>query len=77
MSLPPRTQRHPFLLSVDDVAKQLSTNIETGLAARKAAVLQKECPPNELEGGDGAVWHKILLKQICNAMILVRQTTLI
>ena len=66
-----RTQRHPFLLSVEDVVREMFTNIETGLTARKVAELQKECPPNELEDEGGTVWHKILLKQICNAMILV------
>jgi Na+-exporting ATPase len=67
-----RTERHPFLLPIEDVAKQLNTNIETGLSARKVAELRKECPPNELEGGGGVAWYKILLKQISNAMILVR-----
>jgi Na+-exporting ATPase len=68
-----RTEQHPFLLSVEDAAKQLGTNIQTGLTARKIAELRKECPPNELEGGDGTFWHKILLKQVSNAMILVRE----
>lgn len=65
------TDRHPFLLSAEDVANQLHTDIENGLTARKVAELQKECKPNELEGGGGIVWHKILIKQISNAMILV------
>jgi Na+-exporting ATPase len=66
-----RTEKHPFLLSVEEVARQMGTNVETGLTARKIAELQKECPPNELEDGGGTVWHSILLKQLCNAMILV------
>jgi len=65
------TDRHPFLLSVEDVARQLKTNVETGLSARQVAELRNEFPPNELEGGGGAAWHKILIKQISNAMILV------
>ena len=64
-------QRHPFLLPIEDVAEQLNTNTETGLSARKVIELQKDCPPNELEGGGGIAWYKILLKQISNAMILV------
>lgn len=66
-----RTEKHPFLLSVEEVARQMGTDVETGLTARKITELQKECPPNELEDGGGTVWHSILLKQLCNAMILV------
>jgi Na+-exporting ATPase len=65
------TDHHPFLLSVEDVARQLSTNIETGLSARQVAELRNEFPRNELEGGGGVSWYKILIKQISNAMILV------
>lgn len=69
-----RTSQHPFLLSVEDAACQIGTNIETGLTAREVAELRKECPLNELKGGGGIAWHEILLKQVCNAMILVGQT---
>lgn len=65
------TERHPFLLSIEDVAQQLGTNIETGLTARQVADIQKDCPANELEGGGGIAWYKILIKQCSNAMILV------
>jgi Na+-exporting ATPase len=67
-----RTDRHPFLLPVYDVANQLGTNVENGLSARKVAELREKCPPNELVGGGGIVWYKILTKQLSNAMILVR-----
>jgi hypothetical protein len=67
-----RMDRHPFLLPVNGVAKQLDTNIETGLTARKVAELQRECSPNELVGGGSIAWYKILTKQLSNAMILVR-----
>jgi Na+-exporting ATPase len=70
----PRTERHPFLLSFHDVALQLGTDIETGLTASRIADLQRECPPNELEGGGGIAWYRILVKQMSNAMILVRQS---
>jgi Na+-exporting ATPase len=62
---------HPFLLSVEDVASQLGTNIETGLSARRVAELKNEYPPNELDGGGGPSWSTLLIKQISNAMILV------
>ncbi len=67
------TDRHPFLLSVENVAKQIGTNLETGLTARQVVELQNAMPPNELEGRAGVSWHKTLIKQISNAMILVIQ----
>jgi len=70
-----RTERHPFLLPIEDVARQLDTNVESGLTALKVQELQREYPKNELEGGGGIAWYKILLKQISNAMILVSATS--
>jgi len=66
-----RTDRHPFLLSVEDVARQLGTDLGTGLSNARVREIQNEHPPNELEGGEGIVWWRILLKQCTNAMILV------
>lgn len=66
-----RTDRHPFLLSIEEVATQLGTSTETGLSARKVQELQKGNPKNELEGRGGTPWYSILLKQCSNAMILV------
>jgi magnesium-transporting ATPase (P-type) len=68
-----RDDRHPFLLTVEDVAQQLGTNLKTGLTARQVAELQSKYLPNELEGSGGVSWYKTLLKQISNAMILVSQ----
>ncbi len=68
------TERHPFLLSIEDVAKELGTSIENGLTSAKVQQLQKEFPPNELEGRGSVAWYKILIKQITNAMILVSQS---
>ena len=68
------TDRHPFLLTVEETARQLNTNIETGLTARQVAEIQKTYPPNELDTGGGTPWYKILGKQISNAMILVSST---
>lgn len=68
------TDVHPFLLTVENVAQQLGTNIETGLSKRQVADLQKDHPPNELEGGGGIAWYKILIKQMSNAMILVSKS---
>lgn len=65
------TEPHPYLLPIEEVCQQLGTNIESGLTSKRAAELQKEYPPNELEGGGSVEWYKILIKQISNAMILV------
>lgn len=65
------TDRHPFLLSIEDVVSQLGTDLETGLSARRVAELRKEYPPNELDDGGGVNWTTILIKQVSNAMILV------
>lgn len=70
-----KTEQHPFLLSVEEVARQLDTNIETGLNAAKVQEFQRNHPPNELEDGGGVSWHKILIKQLTNAMILVSKQT--
>lgn len=70
-TLPQLTDRHAFLLTVEETARQLSTNIESGLTSSQVAELQKTHPPNELDTGDGASWYKILGKQVSNAMILV------
>jgi magnesium-transporting ATPase (P-type) len=70
-SLAPATDRHPFLLSYNDVASQLQTNLETGLTSRQVQDLRAKCPENVLDSGGGVSWYRILLKQISNAMILV------
>ena len=64
--------RHPFLLPVDSLIDQLSTNFETGLSPVKAQEGQRNYGPNKLEGEGGVQWYSVLLKQISNAMILVR-----
>jgi Na+-exporting ATPase len=69
------TNRHPFLLAVEDVAHQFGTNVETGLTATQVAGLQREHPSNELESGEGISWEKILLKQLSNAMILASRVS--
>ncbi|KAG5975155.1 hypothetical protein E4U55_007827 [Claviceps digitariae] len=63
--------RHPFLLSSEDTAKALNTDIDKGLTTAQVNALQQTYPRNELDVGDGIPWYKILTKQILNAMIIV------
>src|SRR2546421_7248369 len=65
-------ERHPFLLSVDELTKLFQTNVETGLTSdAEIQKLQQKYGPNCLEGEDGVKWYTLLGKQISNAMILV------
>ncbi|KAI1460391.1 potassium/sodium eff [Annulohypoxylon moriforme] len=64
-------ERHPFLLTAQDVEKALDTDLERGLSSTKVAQLQEIYPPNELDVGGAIPWYKIFLRQLFNAMILV------
>jgi len=64
--------KHPFLLPVDGVAQVLGTDIDGGLSSAQVAELQKTYPPNELDVGGTIAWYTIFIRQLCNAMILVR-----
>ena len=64
--------RHPFLLSVDSILDHLSSNRETGLSLVKAQEGQRKYGPNKLKGEGRVQWYSVLLKQISNAMVLVR-----
>ncbi|KAK5271955.1 potassium/sodium eff [Exophiala xenobiotica] len=63
--------KQPFLLSVDEIASHLETNIDSGLSSAQIQQYQEKYGPNKLEGDGGVSWYSILGKQISNAMILV------
>lgn len=65
-------ERHPYLLSVEDVARSLGSDLDKGLSSDQVNQLQQKYPPNELDVGGAIPWYKILIKQLLNAMILVR-----
>jgi magnesium-transporting ATPase (P-type) len=67
--------KQPFLLSVDEIASHLETNIDSGLSSAQIQQYQEKYGPNKLEGDGGVSWYSILGKQISNAMILVRMMT--
>lgn len=64
--------KHPFLLSVDETARALGTDIDKGLTSAQVAELQTKYPLNELDVGGTVPGYKIFAKQLLNAMILVR-----
>ena len=63
--------KHPFTQLSEEVITHLQTNDETGISPNQAQEAQKTYGPNKLEGEGGVKWHKVLLKQVSNAMILV------
>lgn len=63
--------KHPFLLSVDETAHALQTDIDKGLTSVQVAQLQQKYPKNELDVGGTIPWYSILTKQVLNAMIIV------
>jgi len=64
--------KHPFLLSTEETAQALRTDVDKGLTSAQVADLQQKYPKNELDVGEGIPWYSILTKQILNAMIIVR-----
>ncbi|KAI9669474.1 MAG: Na+ ATPase [Caeruleum heppii] len=63
--------KHPFLLSVEQLKQELTTDLDTGLSSVDAQTLQKQHGANRLNDEGGVKWYRLLLKQISNAMILV------
>lgn len=63
--------KQPFLLSVDEIIREIETNLDSGLTNSQVQQYQEKYGPNRLEGDGGVSWYSILGKQISNAMILV------
>ncbi|KPM38274.1 Calcium-transporting ATPase 3 [Neonectria ditissima] len=63
--------KHPFLLTVEETAQALGTDIDKGLTSHQVAQLQEKYPKNELDVGGTVPWYSIMTKQILNAMIIV------
>lgn len=64
-------ERHPFLLSIDEVLALFGSNIDTGLSDVKIQETRDKYGSNRLSSEGGAKWYTLLGKQISNAMILV------
>lgn len=67
--------RHPFLLPVQEVHRHLGTNKDTGLTKLQAQEALRKYGPNKLKGEGAVQWYTVLVKQVSNAMILVRLWT--
>lgn len=63
--------KHPFLLTVEETAQALGTDIDKGLTSQQVAKLSETYPKNELDVGGTVPWYKIMTKQVLNAMIIV------
>ncbi|KAK0736109.1 hypothetical protein B0T21DRAFT_383747 [Apiosordaria backusii] len=63
--------KHPFLLTAEETAQALGTNIDKGLTSAQVKELQAKYPTNELDVGGSIAWYAIFIRQLANAMILV------
>jgi magnesium-transporting ATPase (P-type) len=63
-------------LSIEAVTSELSANLEDGLILQESHHRLSRHGPNELADGPGVQPLKILIRQIANAMILVKRTIL-
>lgn len=70
MSVP--FERHPTIDSVYEVAHFLQTDLEKGLTSVQVSELSNQYPRNELDVGGALPWYTIFMRQLFNAMILVR-----
>ncbi|KAH8428449.1 P-type ATPase [Aspergillus melleus] len=57
------------------VIKELETRIDEGLSNEEAQRRLQEYGPNKLEEGEGVSIIKILVRQVANAMMLVKGPT--
>lgn len=58
-------------LEVDDLVRQLESNVDSGLSHDEATKRFEQYGPNELDDGPGVQPIKILIRQVANAMMLV------
>lgn len=65
----------PHTLSVDECVQQIGANTADGLTSQEAESRLQKYGPNELDDGPGVQPVKILIRQVANAMTLVKRTT--
>lgn len=54
----------PYLLSADEVLANYEVDASSGLSTNQATERKQRYGPNELEGGDGVSWIRVLVGQI-------------
>jgi hypothetical protein len=62
-------------LIIDQIASEIGANLIDGLSAAEAQARLDTYGPNELDDGPGVSPVKILIRQVANAMTLVKRTT--
>jgi magnesium-transporting ATPase (P-type) len=64
-------------LTYEDVIKELTTELEDGLHPDEASRRLQQYGPNQLDEGEGVSLVKIFVRQVANAMMLVRDCYLL
>lgn len=59
-------------LPYDDVLNELQTKLDDGLPTAEAKARLEKYGPNKLDEGEGVSVVKILVRQVANAMMLVK-----
>lgn len=65
----------PHTLSIDQLTKETGANIDHGLSTAEATSRLTKYGRNELDEGPGVSPVKIFVRQVANAMTLVKRTT--
>ena len=65
----------PHTLTIDQIASEIGANLIDGLTTAEVQARLNTYGPNELDDGPGVSPVKILIRQVANAMTLVKRTT--
>ena len=69
---------HPaHTLPYESVLKELNTNLDAGITTDEAKRRLQQYGPNKLDEGEGISLLKIFVRQVANAMMLVKGPTLL
>lgn len=62
-------------LPYEAVLQELQTKLDSGLTSEQATLRLQRYGPNKLDEGEGVSVVKILVRQVANAMMLVKRST--